>query len=108
MRPLPPPRYAAAGYERLGYGLLLAATPPGLASEYNKRRGELWGRCQSLRTLPSPSEFEGTAQALRDLLRAAAASGRAPWDASVRRELVRAARVLDAVEDAARDTGLLA
>jgi hypothetical protein len=108
MRPLPPPRLAAAGYERVGYGLLVAATPPGLASDYNKRRGELWGRCQSLRTLPSPDEFERTAEALRDLLRAASASGRARWDGLARRELVRAARVLDVVEDDARRVGLLA
>lgn len=108
MRALPPPRLAAAGYEHLGYGLLLAATPPGLGSDYNKRRGELWGRCQSLRTLPSPDEFERTAEGLRDLLRAAAASGRAKWDGSARRDLVRAARVLDVVEDEARRLGLLA
>lgn len=42
MRSLPAPRFGAAGYERVGYGLLVAATPPGLASDYNKRRGELW------------------------------------------------------------------
>ncbi|UGS35501.1 hypothetical protein DSM104329_01894 [Capillimicrobium parvum] len=53
MRPLPPPRFATAGYERVGFALLVAATPPRVAPEYNKCRGELWGRCQSRRGLPA-------------------------------------------------------
>lgn len=107
MRPLPPPRYAAAGYERVGLTLLAAATPPRLASNYNKRRGLLWGRLQSLRTAPSPEEFEREAQALCDLLRDAASAGPGAWDDGLRAELIRAARRLDLVEDAATEAGLL-
>lgn len=96
MRPLPPPRFATAGYERVGFALLIAATPPRVAPEYNKRRGELWGRCQSRRTLPSPDEFEAHTAALRDLLRVAPAPPRGVCDEGTYAELVRAARRLDA------------
>lgn len=108
MRPLPPPRFASAGYERVGYALLVAATPPRLAPDYNKRRGELWAQCQSRRALPSPDEFEADTTALRDLLRAAAAPRGVLCDEGLHTELVRAARRLDVVEQAARGVGLLA
>jgi hypothetical protein len=107
MRPTLPPRYGAAGYERVGFALLLAATPPELASDYNKRRGELWGRLQALRTVPRPAEFERLTHVLRDYLRAAAAPRGGHCTEAVRHELVRAARRLDLMEEAARDAGLL-
>ncbi len=105
MRPLPPPRFGAAGWERVGFALLLAATPPGLATDYNERRGQLWGRCQSQRTLPTPDEFEAETRALRDLLRVAAAPRGVSLDGPARQELIRAARCLDAAEQAGAEAG---
>lgn len=107
-RPLPAPRFAAAGLERVGFALLVAATPPRLAPTYNKRRGELWARVQARRTVPSPDEFEKETRDLRDLLRDAAYAGGVRCDHADMRSLVRAARGLDAVEMAATNAGLLA
>ena len=104
---LPPPRFAATGLERVAFALLVAATPPRLATAYNKRRGELWGRIQTRRTAPSPGEFDAELRDLRDLLRDVAyPRGLRCHDADMR-SLVRAARGLDAVEVAASNAGLV-
>ena len=67
-RPRFAPRYGAPGYERVGFCLLAAMTPVGLADDYNRRRGRLWVRCHALRTLPSSNEFADETEALRDML----------------------------------------
>ena len=101
-----PPRYAAPGYERVGYCLLAAKTPSGLADDYNKRRGELWGRCQSLRSLPSAEAFERETAALRDMLRDVW-TAQGSWDETARRSILAAARWLEQAETEAAAAGLL-
>jgi hypothetical protein len=107
MKRLPPPRFGAAGYERLGFALLAAATPPRLAPDYNKRRGALWAQCQARRTLPTSEQFAADAGDLRDMLRAVAARPAVAGDEAAMRALVRAARRLDVVEREGTAVGLL-
>lgn len=107
MRPSPPLRLAVPGLEQVGYWLLKARTPTGVASAFNERRGALWCRLLARRTVPKPVEFEAEIEALRDLLVADEPPSGELYDAATERELNRSLRCLDAAEVAAHDAGLL-
>lgn len=113
MRPPPPPRFATPGLERVGYWLLAARAPTGIATAFNERRGALWVLLQARRTLPKPTEFEAEVEALRDLLVADPQppglpdEAAAELEAEVERELTRSLRCLNAAEVAAAEAGLL-
>jgi hypothetical protein len=109
MRPPPPPRFATPGLERVGYWLLAARAPTGIATAFNERRGALWVLLQARRTVPKPTEFEAEIEALRDLLVADQQPPGLPDEAGVEveRELTRSLRCLNAAEVAAAEAGLL-
>jgi hypothetical protein len=108
MGPSPPLRLAVPGLEQVGYWLLKARTPTGIASAFNDRRLALWCRLGIRRKLPTAIEFEAEIEELRDLLVADEPPPGVPYDdEATERELSRSLRCLDAAEAAAFDAGLL-
>lgn len=107
MRPSPPLRLAVPGLEQVGYWLLAARTPTGIAPAFNDRRLALFCRLGVRLKLPKAIEFEAEIEALRDLLVADEPPPGVLYDEATERELSRSLRCLDVVEAAAFDAGLL-
>ena len=107
MRPSPPLRLAVPGLEPVGYWLLKAMTPIGIAPAFNDRRFALWCRLGVRRRVPKAIEFEAEIEALRDLLVADEPPHGVLYDEATERELSRSLRCLDVAEAAAFDAGLL-
>jgi hypothetical protein len=107
MRPSPPLRLAVPGLEQVGYWLLKARMPTGVASAFEESRFALWCRLGVRRRLPTAIEFEAEIEALRDLLVADESPPGVLYDEATERELSRSLRCLDMAEVAAFDAGLL-
>jgi hypothetical protein len=107
MRPSPPLRLAVPGLEEVGYWLLAARTPTGIARAFNERRLALWCRLGVRSRLPKPIEFEAELETLRDLLVADDPPHGVLYDEAIERELSRSLRCLDAAEAAAFNAGRL-